>query len=212
MRVQSLPLERRMARRGTDWKLRVAVALLGLAASYAPACSSDDEHVPDPRLRGVVYELGTNEDALVSLISTNAQTNVPSAPTLVAPTRGPHVPDAPPLTFSWKPGVAARGIPKTTTRFTAATPFGPIALASAHGAVLNGPGYFVVLSAPGDPNFHRVFTTGTSYRPDDQTWARMKNVRSSIVLTVTAADFENNRVVVGRGPFASDSVPFDLIQ
>ena len=90
-----------------------------MMAVYAPGCgSADDEHQPDPKLRGVVYELGTNEDALMALVSASAQSNVPSAPTLVRPTRGADVPAAPTLTFSWKPGTTALASPLSPTRLT----------------------------------------------------------------------------------------------
>lgn len=190
---------------------RIATLFVALLAPYAPGCSDDhDEAAGRP---GVVYEGGTNDEALDKLLSATPKSDPAKRPELVLPTRGAHVPAAPIPTFSWKPSATGFYMPqRVRTKFAASFPFGPIREAKAHGSPVNGKAYLVTFAAPGQPTLVQVFTTKTTYQPDETTWTNMKNVRGDISITVTVGTFDNNNLVQDGGPFASDAVPFTVGQ
>lgn len=191
---------------------RVAVVLfVALLAPYAPGCGDDHESGGRP---GVVYEGGTNDEALDKLLATTAKSEPAKRPELVFPTRGAHVPAAPIPTFSWKASPTGFHVTprRGGTKFASSFPIGPLREAKAHGTPVNGKAYLVVFAAPGQPTLAQVFTTKTTYVPDEATWTVMKNVRGDITITVTVGTFDNNNLVQDGGPFVSDSVPFTLGQ
>lgn len=192
--------------------LRAAAFLFALFVPYAPACSDDhDESAGRP---GVVYEGGTNDEALDKLLGATPKSDPTKRPELVLPTRGARVPAAPIPTFTWKASATGFHAPagRARSKFAASSPFGPLRQAKAHGTPVNGKAYLVTFAAPGQPKLIEVFTTKTTYQPDEATWTNMKNVRGDISITVTVGTFDNNNLVQDGGPFASDSVPFTVGQ
>lgn len=191
---------------------RAATIFLALLAPYAPGCS--DDHDESGGRPGVVYEGGTNDEALDKLLAATPKSDPAKRPELVLPTRGAHVPAAPIPTFSWKPSATASNAPPTRgrTKLVMSFPFGPIREAEAHGTPVNGKAYLVTFASAGQPTLVQVFTTKPTYQPDEATWTNMKNVRGDISITVTVGTFDNNNLVQDGGPFASDSVPFTVGQ
>jgi len=72
---------------------------------------------------------------------------------------------------------------------------------------MNGRAYLLTFSAGGEM-LARVFTTETSYTPDDATWTKLKGRRVDAVLA--SASFDQNNVVPGSGPFVAPAVAFTV--
>lgn len=82
--------------------------------------------------------------------------------------------------------------------------------AHAHGTPFTGTATFLVFSTAANPTLLRAFTSETSFTPDSAAWTKLGAAGSAITLTLTSADFENNRVVQGGGPFAGGAIQFTI--
>ena len=178
--------------------------------TYSPACSED--HHGSSSNPDVVYEAETNDEALQTLLAAPAAKDPARGPWLSSPTSGAKISKASPMTFEWKGMTASLDRPASTrqARWTFDAALGPMRRASAHGTPLSGVAYLLVVTSADNPQLLRVFTKNTTYKPDDATWSRLTKATGPLSAIVTTASFDNNNLVQGSGPFASDAVPFTL--
>jgi hypothetical protein len=159
------------------------------------------------------------------------------APTLDSPADSAAIPRASGTTFAWHFGMSAsapRGfdsgavLPEKAAWWSPLLPapqaarpirllqkplrelFGPVRSAYAHGEPFSGAATFLVFSTDSDPRVLRVLTSETSYAPDTAAWDKLAATGKPITLTLSAAEFENNRIIQGGGPFAGSSVTFTI--
>lgn len=186
---------------------------------YSGACSSDeDSHEEDeanPALADVVYEGGTNDEALEALLAGTPVEDAAKGASLTSPAEGASVPSSPPHTFTWS---------STTARLEggAVSPanraldhwlqdlFAGERSALAHGNPVNGRAYFVVFSTSGDDKVLRVFTTSTSYTPDEAAWEKLVSAGGLITASITTGVYDNNAVASDGGPFTAPSATFTV--
>ena len=188
-----------------------AAVLLAAAASYASGCSSkDDHHAPSGVNADVVYQGGTNDEALDKLLAAKISTDASKAPAFTAPADAAKLPAATVPEFAWKPmptGQLRWIKPRISPH---ATPFGPERSAYAHGAPVNGRTFLLVFSTPGNTKVLRVFTTATRYKPDDASWGKLKSAGGVITATLTTAMYDNNNLVQDGGPFAGPPIKLEV--
>jgi hypothetical protein len=88
--------------------------------------------------------------------------------------------------------------------------FGPVRSAYAHGEPFTGAATFLVFSTDSDPKLLRVLTSEMSYAPDVAALDKLAAVGKPITLTLSAAEFESNRIILDGGPFAGSSITFTV--
>lgn len=159
-------------------------------------------------------------------------------PVLDAPAAG-ELPKSPIATFTWHTGSGATLTPAPGTRRNrlasidfapgndlfqshaeasrkASWPaalsqlLGPPRAASAHGDPVNGPAFFLVFASKSDPKLVRVFTALTTYTPSQEAWDKLVAAGSELTLSITGAEFDNNRLADGGGPFQGPTTKFTI--
>lgn len=183
------------------------IALTGCESTTEPAIPTSTQ----PDIEGVVYEGLATDEALVILLGFDAQSVPAQNVVLDNPVPQMSLPAASPATFAWHIGEMANAWPPSLREWPAtfAAMLEPRP-AYAHGAPINGRGYFLVFSTPSSPKLLRVFTTDLTYTPDATAWATLVSVGGPISLTVTNAIFEDNRIAQGGGPFAGSAISFSI--
>lgn len=192
-----------MLSRSIRWLL---VLPLGIVLTYVPACEDDHGSNTNP---DVVFEAGTNDEALRTLLDTPAVKDPARGPWVSSPTPNAKIPKASPMTFEWR-GMTASLDRHGPARSRSDMPIGPMRSASAHGAPVSGVASLLVVASADNPQLLRVFTKNTTYKPDDATWTRLTQASGTLNATITTASFDNNNLVQGSGPFATDAIPFTL--
>jgi hypothetical protein len=210
------------------------LVLIPLASALLYSCEHAAE-IPagydDVILQGTV-----TDEALVALIGALDQgppASMPSrAPALDSPAAGAAIPKGS-GSFTWHFGEVASApggfdLPERSAWWSplkaapqAARPirllqkplrelFGPVRSAYAHGDPFNGSATFLVFSTDSDPRLLRVLTSATSYAPDAAAWDKLAAAGKPITLTLSVAEFENNRIIQEGGPFAGGAVTFTI--
>lgn len=196
---------------GLLWGL---LALTGLPGMIVAGCESPAQpSTPtstDPDIEGVVYEGLATDEALVILLGLNARSDSAQNAVVDHPAAQMSLPAASPATFAWHIGEMASTWPLLLERASSLSAMLGPRLAHAHGAPVNGRGYFLAFSTPSSPKLLRVFTTELTYTPDAQAWARLVSAGGPISLTITNAIFEDNRVAQDGGPFVGSAVSFSI--
>jgi len=212
--LKTEPKEHPMLRRNRlHFHTGLLVALGAFFLGNAPGCSDEPAAAPDPRFADVSFRNGATDEALGAMIAQTPLRDPTRSPELSYPTRGAHVPVAPAVVFRWRPlpGVASREPLRLDAPWRPSTSppaWSPFLLAHAHGPALSGAAYLLVLQTPREPEFRRVFTTETSYQPDEETWAILRGLRAAITVSVTGATFEGNGLKAGPPVLKSDTFPF----
>lgn len=204
------------------WQFLLPLLWVG---ALTPGCSDDsaDEAPDHARVADVVFVGGTNDEALIRLLAAKPIADAEQALEFDVPTAGEALPADVRTTFVWHlpataslPGPAA--MPPSTpapvvlrrlTRELKAL-LRPLGVAHAHGAPFNGTGFFLVFASPAEPELLRVFTSSTSYTPDDAAFGKLTSAAGSLEVTATSAIFEDNQLIEGGGPFEGATVPFTL--
>lgn len=200
-----------------------ALLLIPLASALLYACSSsDDDDGPAPGYEDVVYQGKVTDESVVALVSALEQGTPtqggPGAPKLTAPIAAELWPDIPEkFTWTLEAATARRdpaGLLRPWERAASApawsTPlrelFGPMRAAHAHGEAYTGYATLLVFSTAADAKLLRVFTNESTYIPEKDVWQRLKDAKAPITLTLTGANFEDNRLAQGTKPL--QGVPF----
>jgi hypothetical protein len=213
--------------------------LIPLASALLYACEHDVEPpagYDDVVLQGTVTDEALV--ALAGALDQGPPASLPArAPTLHSPADMAAIPRASGTTFAWhfgmtasapKTGAPAADVPEKAAWWSPLSPapqaarpirllqkplrelFGPIRSAYAHGEPFTGAATFLVFSTDSDPRLLRVLTSETSYAPDTAAWDKLAAAGKPITLTLSAAEFENNRIVQEGGPFAGSSMTFTI--
>lgn len=163
----------------------------------------------DPDIEGVVYESLATDEGLVALLGQQAASDPAQNAIFDLPITQMSLPAASAATFAWHIGESATLSPPSLRKwaFDVDSILGP-RQAYAHGAPINGRGYFLVFSTPAAPKLLRVFTTNLTYTPDATAWATLVSAGVPISLTITNAIFEDSRVAQDGGPYAGPAISF----
>ncbi|AKT40562.1 hypothetical protein [Chondromyces crocatus] len=210
----------------------------GACASDSSEDSHTPEVPPgevDP-LEGVVYRGGATDEALEALLAKEPEDVAAQAVVLDVPADGATLTVEAGLVFRWHvrdalgslrgPGrpEGRAGSNETYGRAKGSAPteaarmgwgalgvlFGPERAAIAHGAPLNGRGYYLVVSsAKGEPVL-RVFTAALAFPPSEEEWERLRIAEQPLTAVITNAVFENNEIGEGAGPFAGEPSTFTV--
>lgn len=217
-------------------KLRTILAFgigVGALATGAFSGCSDDTGTGGSGggadLGDVIYEAEATDEALVSLLDGTVKDEPENAAVIDSPADGASVSPASPITFEWHAGsTASRGreVPRwlNPSGINPSQPrpapgvlyglleaaFGNVPSAYAHGTPVNGPGYLLVLSTADNDKLIRVFTLDTEYTPDAEAWSAITGASGAITATVLSAEFEDNRILQGGGPWESEPVTFTI--
>jgi hypothetical protein len=214
--------------------LRLGLAtMLASVALHASSCGSDDATSGGTSSGGddladVIYEVegGGGDEALEALLSVEPVREPSKFAVLSVPVEGQAFEASAPPTFAWDveqaaqsrvlPGEAPRWLaPRRDVRTVhARSPldelFGPIRSAHAHGPPVNGEAYLLVIEGPDDDELLRVFTTKTSYTPDETTWNEVAAAAGPLTAWVLMGIFDENRIAPDGGPFPGPRVAFTI--
>ena len=156
------------------------VVSCGLAAA-ALGCGSSDapaaEPAIDPALADVVFEGSAEAAALEQLLAAQPSSDPARGPVIDSPSADATLPAFPAVTFAWHPG-----------------------------APMSGAEYFLVFATEQDPSLLRVFTSATTYLPDDAAWATLRSVGTWTALSIESAAFADGQLV--DGPYQGTPVAF----
>lgn len=187
-----------------------AVAFVAaIAASYSPSgCSDDHSHETSTGPSDAIYLGNATDEGLAAFAAAVSTTDPAKAPALTSPTAGQKVPAATPIAFTWKASPTALLLRGAPPRYEGSSPFGAIRRAHAHGTPMNGKAYLLTLRSNG-ATIMRVFTTNTTYTPDDETWTKLANAKS-IEAVLATASYDNDNILQGSGPFVAPGVAFTI--
>lgn len=177
--------------------VRSIIACSVAAVILSAGCSEDDGIERNDSPANVVYENGGTDEAWVTLAEAGWDPVTANALTLTAPSAIRREGAAP--TFTWSQALAARGrahTPETSFAWRFEDLF--ISRAKAHLPPVTGDIYRVDIEA-GDEVI-RVLTGATSYTPDEEAWATIKQA-SRVRVSLTYAYFINGRITTG--PFVA---------
>jgi hypothetical protein len=178
-----------------------------VVASYVPLACGDDEHSHSSGPTDAIYLGNATDEGLAAFDAATPTTDAAKAPALTSPTAGQKVPAATPIAFNWKETPTAL-LPRSAPRYGGSSPFGAMRAAHAHGNPMNGRAYLLALRSNGS-TVVRVFTTNTTYTPDDAAWTKLKNAKS-IEAVLATVSYDNNNIVQGSGPFVAPGVAFTI--
>jgi hypothetical protein len=143
------------------------------------------------------YEGGVTDEAVQSMLGVSARQDASRVPVPQVPTEGAILPATAAPTFSWNASSArAPSLPSW---------LGPERAAHAHGTPFTGVAYLLTFQTARNPALVRVATSKTSYTPDEAAWNDLKAAGEPISLSILVARMENNLIVPGGGPYASES-------
>lgn len=219
--------------------LAVTVGSIALALSLGGACSKDDPKPvgPDPSLKDVIYEGTASEPALEKLLEATLVDDETFAATFTWPLDGDKgVPFEPPPRFCWQIAGAAASLEPViepdgdplpspfVPRFVPRSPASKVTASLVHAwldgtreahaqtqASMSGIGYFLVFSSDSDEKLLRVFTTEHDYTPDADSLAKLRNAPQPIHAIVTNANFAQDRVAQGGGPYQGVKITFSML-
>ena len=184
--------------------------LLGAAvvASYAPLACSDEHGHGSTGPTDAIYAGTATDEGLAVFDGATSTPDAAKAPALTAPAAGSKVPAATPVKLTWKASPTAFPTPTRAPRYEGSSPFGAMRAAHAHGTPMNGRAYLLTFKSGGN-RIARVFTTNTEFTPDDATWTKLKQAKSIEVVLATA-QYDQNNIVPGSGPFEAPGVAFTI--
>lgn len=211
--------------------LGVGLAAVGFGVGLFVGCGDSGTGTggAGPDISDVIYEGGTNDEALEALLAASLQEDAEKMPVVTWPLDGAELPDSEIPWFGWQPasevarapasaseeryGHALRPAPveQSLARRLLEPLFAGVPSAFAHGDPVSGPVYFATISSDSEPQLVRVFTTEREYLPTEEVWEKIKAVQEPITVTLTAAEFDNNRVAQGGGPWKSAPITFTIV-
>jgi len=210
---------------------RRMLVLLPLACAAIYGCEHEEEEVLSAELSDVLFEGGATDEALVALDSALDQkdpvADATRSPVLDMPSAA-QLPKSPVPTFTWHSGMVTHLSPgrmdvlpdapaliqwpesKSVVAMGLSEFFGPVKAAHAHGDPLVGPATFLVFSTATNAKLVRVFTNQTSYTPAQSVWDKLVAANAEITLSLIGAEFDNNRIADGGGPFQGTKYVFTI--
>lgn len=209
---------------------RLGVLFAGLAAAWLSSftgCGDDtaDGETQGEEIDGVVYEGGATDEALDALLAKERQTDPAKTAVFDWPSNGETLSASTPTTFCWHIGDATGALPvdrsdlKNDLRLGLFDPgpstverllFPGLPAAHAHGTPISGPAYLIEFTGPDGAMLLRGFTTATNFLPSAEAWNRLKAAGVPITAAVTWAEFEDNRIAPGGGPWAGKAITVQI--
>lgn len=210
-----MTVQRRLDVMKTKTRARLLVAAtVGFLGVGVVACSShhdsDVDAGPGEDISDVLYEGGTNDEALKALVASQAQSTVSLA--FTAPVEAQKVPKGTPFAFAWSELKQASLSPTRRQRSWSDRALELLeGTAWAHGEPVNGPGFLVTFSTATKPKLVRLFTTKMTFTPIEVVWSKLASVNEPIQIRVRAAFFEESRIATGGGPFQGPIRAFTIV-
>jgi hypothetical protein len=195
-----------MTRFGVLVRISVGVAV-SVCVTYAPLGCSGDDLVRDQAPSDAVFAGTATDEGLAALDAATPTNDASKAPALTAPTAGAKVAAATPTAFTWNATPTAL-LRRETPRYAGSSPIGAERRAHAHGTPMNGKAYLLTLKSNGSV-VARVFTTNTTFTPNDAMWTKLTTAKT-IEATLATASYDNNDIVQGSGPFVAPGVTFTI--
>jgi hypothetical protein len=173
---------------------------------------------------GLIYEGDANDTAYAAITAKDGPVNPATYAIFDSPAEGAVYPVTSAPTFTWhmnaQPGAGARNDsgdfllrPAAPALRAALGPlldlFGGERVAAAAGNPVNGLGYLLLFSSEKDAKLLRVFTTKTSYAPDQAAMEIMKGVGTVQVWILTGL-FKNDALTADGGPFRGPWTAFEI--
>jgi hypothetical protein len=211
----------------------LAAALLGALAAAAgcgapaaaPGLADGAPPADAPPGPEVVYVGAATDEALLRLLDSAPQDVSSRRLVIDSPAAGAALAADSPVAFAFHAAVAA--LPRAPRRLrlaeAPASPpawrrvmrelgalLGPERAARAHGAPFNGSGFYLVVTDASARELLRVFTDQTSYTPDAARWAALAAAGQPLTLTITWAQFEENRIPEASGPFIGGALSLTI--
>jgi hypothetical protein len=195
----------------------LAPAFAGCGASRAAGGAGD----AGPALPVIDYVGAATDDALIRLLDAPPE-DVTSRPLAIdSPPAGAALAVDSPGAFAFRATAAllrpgprtARPTPPPAWRRALcelAELLGPEREAAAHGTPFNGTGFYLVVTDAASRPLLRAFTDQTSYTPGAEQWAALASGAQPLTLNITWAEFEENRIPAGSGPFVGGVLPFTV--
>ena len=184
-----------------------AVLAASLGIYRDGGCGDDHGHGGATGPTDAIYLGNATDEGLAAFDAAAKTADASKAPALTSPTAGAKVPAATPVAFTWKASPTALRV-APPARYQGASPFGAMRDAHAHGTPMNGRAYLLTLKSGGNAVV-RVFTTNTTYTPDDEAWTKLKNAKT-IEAVLATASYDQNNIVQGSGPFEAPGVAFTI--
>jgi len=163
-------------------------ALFGAALFTLTGCGGGAEDEKNPLFADVVFEGGADSKALEALLAVATKDDPAHGAVIDSPPTGIVLRSSEVTPFTWHPRDGATAKP-------GAPP-------------LNGAGYFLLFSTDATPRLLRVFTTKTSYTPSAAAWATLDSAKTWTTLDIFAANFVDDALAPGGGPFKGTSIAF----
>jgi hypothetical protein len=190
-----------------------ALAPAGCGASRAAGGAGDAA----PAVPVIDYVGAATDDALIRLLDAPPE-DVTSRPLAIdSPSAGAALAADSPAAFAFRAATAllrpSRPTPPPRWRRAVrelADLLGPEREAQAHGTPFNGTGFYLVVTDAASRPLLRAFTDQTSYTPDAGRWAALAGGAQPLTLSITWAEFEENRIPAGSGPFVGGALPFTV--
>ncbi|HEY2406402.1 MAG TPA: hypothetical protein VGI10_10390 [Polyangiaceae bacterium] len=82
--------------------------------------------------------------------------------------------------------------------------------AHAQSAPFTGQGYFLVFHTADNPSVLRVFTDQKNFAPDNATWQKLAQVRETISVTLSTAQFVNDAITTDCGPIEGQTISITI--
>lgn len=208
----------------TAWlTLLVSTSLYaGACTTTAPSTTSQGQGGSSATLPDeVIYEAGATDEALLELLAKDASDVASERLVFDTPLAGSTLSVDVPPTFSWHFGPTARHAPSRERAPGHAEPtspawwgpleelVGPVRSASAHGDPVNGRGSLLSFRS-GETVLFVVFTMASSYTPSAAAWEALVDQGGAIEVATLSADFDDNLILAGNGPFEGDSLTLDF--
>ncbi len=210
---------------------RLGVVFAALAAAWLASFTgcgdsdTEDGETQVEQIEGVVYEGGATDEALEALLAQERQSDPTKTAVFDWPSNGETLGAATPTPFCWHIGEPSGALPvqpghlKEDLRFGLSSPrpravgsilFPGLPKAHAHGTPISGPAYLIEFTGPDGAMLLRGFTTATNFLPSAEAWAGLKAAAVPITAVVTWAEFEDNRIAPGGGPWAGKAITVEI--
>jgi hypothetical protein len=202
----------------------------GVLLLFLSACSSNSDAPTDhPDTGGeqdisdVIYVGGVTDEALEHLLNATPKHDPLRALIVDPPDLSAPLPQDKAATFTFKLAPEARRAPdprlgpgrppRSRWRHAAHEVLqflSPERIAHAHGTPYNGTAYYLVITDAASKTKLQVFTPEMSYTPEAVDWQNLVQAAQPLTLTITSADFDDNSIPAGSGPFAGGTFPFTI--
>ncbi|HET9959397.1 MAG TPA: hypothetical protein VFQ61_33130 [Polyangiaceae bacterium] len=210
-----------------------SLLLAAVTGTLAAGCRSEDEpgtgSPSGPSIEDVLIEGTATDEALQALLDAKPIDQPVRYVAFDEPAANAKLTATAPLTFTlYEPASAAHSLPPADFSHSPRKPAGrrqtdhstwfarvarilnPISIAHAHGTPFSGTGYLFDFQDARGKSSYAVFTSERSTILGLDVLADLKQVAQPLTLHVTSADFEDNRIPSGGGPFAAGSLTFSI--